>query len=163
MKETLLFPTKNDLGAEIREKATAILNQHLADATDLYNQTKHAHWNVKGMQFFQLHELFDTLADSLEEYADLIAERATALGGIARGTVRASAAASRLPEYPVEARNGRQHVEALSARFSMLAASSRAAIEATDAMGDADSADVFTEVSRGLDKHLWFLESHLEE
>jgi len=163
MKERLLVQTNNDLGAEIREKATAILNQHLADANDLYSQTKHAHWNVKGMQFFQLHQLFDTLADSLEEYVDLIAERATALGGTACGTVRACAAASSLPEYPIEARTGRQHVEALAARFSMLAASSRAAIEATDAMGDADTSDVFTEVSRGLDKHLWFLESHLAE
>ena len=107
--------------------------------------------------------MFDTLAESLEEYADLIAERATALGGTACGTVRLSAAASRLPEYPVDARDGRQHVEALAKRFSMLAASSRAAIDTASGIGDADTADVFTEVSRGLDKHLWFLESHLTD
>ena len=161
--EKVGLSTRHDLGVEVREKATALLNQHLADATDLYSQTKQAHWNVKGMQFFQLHELFDTLADSLEEYVDLIAERATSLGGRACGTVRSSAAASRLPEYPLDARNGRQHLEALVARFSILAASTRAAIEAANALGDADTVDVFTEVSRGLDKHLWFLESHLTD
>jgi Ferritin-like domain len=73
--EKIVLSTRNDLGVEVREKATALLNQHLADATDLYSQTKQAHWNVKGMQFSQLHELFDTLADSVEEFVDLIAER----------------------------------------------------------------------------------------
>jgi starvation-inducible DNA-binding protein len=163
MTKTQLCPTKNDLRAEVREKATAPLNQQLADATDLYSQTKYAHRNVKGPQYFQLHELFDTLADAVEEYVDPIAERATALGGTAFGTVRLSAAASRLPEFPPDARSGRQHVEAPADRFSMPAASSRAAIDAAAAMGDADTADVFTEVSRGLDKHLWFLESHLTD
>jgi len=161
--EKMVLSTRNDLGVEVREKATALLNQHLADATDLYSQTKQAHWNVKGMQFWQLHELFDTLADSVEEFVDLIAERATSLGGVACGTVRLSAAASRLPEYPLDARNGRQHLEALAVRFSILAAISRAAIDAANAIGDADTGDVFTEVSRGLDKHLWLLESHLTD
>jgi Ferritin-like domain len=95
--EKIVLSTRNDLGVEVREKATALLNQHLADATDLYSQTKQAHWNVKGMQFSQLHELFDTLADSVEEFVDLIAERVTSLGGVACGAVRLSAAASRLP------------------------------------------------------------------
>jgi starvation-inducible DNA-binding protein len=159
--EKIVLSTRNDLGVEVREKATALLNQHLADATDLYSQTKQAHWNVK--QFSQLHGLFDTLADSVEEFVDLIAERATSLGGVACGTLRLSAAASRLPEYPLDARIGRQHLEALAVRFSILAASSRAAIDAANAMGDADTGDVFTEVSRGLDKHLWLLESHLTD
>ncbi len=153
-----MLSTGNDLGVDVREKATALLNQHLADTTDLYSQTEQAHWDVKGMQFCQLHELFDTLADSIEDYVDLIAERATSLGGTAWGTVRSSAAASRLPEYPLDARNGRQHVEALVARYSILAASTRAAIDAANAMGDADTVDVCTEVSRGLDKHLWLLD-----
>jgi starvation-inducible DNA-binding protein len=155
------FPTKNDLGPDIREKAIALLNQHLADTFDLYSQTKQAHWNVKGLQFQQLHELFDTLATLLEEYIDLIAERATALGGTALGTARMAAGASRLPEYPLDAVDGRQHVEALTARFASLAKTARAAIDAAASFGDIDTSDLFTEVSRGLDKHLWFLEAHL--
>jgi starvation-inducible DNA-binding protein len=161
--EKIVLSTRNDLGVEVREKATALLNQHLADATDLYSQTKQAPLERQRDAVFQLHELFDTLADSVEEFVDLIAERATSLGGVACGTVRLSAAASRLPEYPLDARNGRQHLDALAVRFSILAASSRAAIDAANAMGDADTGDVFTEVSRGLDKHLWLLESHLTD
>ncbi len=161
MAKSRTFATKNDLAPDVREKAIALLNQHLADSLDLYTQTKQAHWNLKGMQFYQLHELFDTLAAAVADDSDLIAERATALGGTALGTARMSAAASRLPEYPLDAVDGRQHVEALTARFASLAKTARAAIDAAASFGDADTADVFTEVSRRQDKHLWFLEAHL--
>jgi starvation-inducible DNA-binding protein len=157
------FATRIDLPADGRKKLIALLNQHLADTFDLYGQAKQAHWNVKGPQFHQLHELFDDLAEQLEGYVDLIAERATALGGTALGTVRMSAAASRLEEYPPDAGGSMQHVEALAVHFAALAATTRRAIEAVEELGDADTADLFTEVSRGLDKSLWFLEAHLQQ
>jgi starvation-inducible DNA-binding protein len=156
------FKTRIDLPAERREKLVALLNQHLADTFDLYGQCKQAHWNVKGPQFHQLHELFDNLAHQVEDYIDLIAERATALGGTALGTVRMAAGASRLTEYPLDAQGSMQHVEALAVRFAGLAVTTRAAIDAADDLGDADTADLFTEVSRGLDKSLWFLEAHVQ-
>jgi starvation-inducible DNA-binding protein len=140
----------------------ALLNQQLADTFDLYGQAKQAHWNVKGPQFHQLHELFDDLADQVSGYVDLIAERATALGGTALGTVRMAAEASRLTEYPLDAGGSLQHVEALAERFAALAATTRSAIEAAEKEGDAATADLLTEVSRGLDKSLWFLEAHLQ-
>jgi starvation-inducible DNA-binding protein len=157
-----LFPVRNDLPTEARKHLIALLNQQLANTTDLYSQTKQAHWNVKGTDFIQLHELFDTLAEALEEAIDLIAERTTALGGTALGTVRLAAAASRLPEYSLDAVDGRQHVEALAERFARYAATTRAAITRANEQGDADTADLFTQVSRGVDKHLWFLEAHLQ-
>jgi starvation-inducible DNA-binding protein len=157
------FKTRIDLPADKRKKLIALLNQHLADTFDLYGHAKQAHWNVKGAQFHQLHELFDDLADQVREYIDLIAERATALGGTALGTVRMAAGASRLKEYPLDARGSMQHVEALAARFAALAATTRSAIEAAERLGDADTADLLTEVSRGLDKGLWFLDAHLQE
>lgn len=156
------FKTRIDLPADRREKLIALLNQQLADTFDLYSQSKQAHWNVKGSQFYQLHELFDELADQVEDYIDLIAERATALGGTALGTVRMAAGASRLTEYPLDGGGSMQHVEALAVRFAALAATTRAAIAGADDLGDADTADLFTEVSRGLDKGLWFLEAHLQ-
>jgi starvation-inducible DNA-binding protein len=163
MDKSSLFSTRNDLPVDIREKVITLLNQHLADSIDLYSQTKQAHWNVKSPQFFQLHELFDKLAEEVEDQVDTLAERATSLGGIAGGTARMAAATSRLAEYPADATTGRQHVEALAARYAALGATSRAAIDASNKLGDADTADLFTEVSRALDKALWFLESHLQE
>lgn len=163
MSKSRLFATRNDLPAAVREKTIALLNQQLADTFDLYSQTKQAHWNVKGLQFFQLHELFDKLAEQVEDHVDSLAERATSLGGAALGTARMAAAASRLPEYPTEATTCTQHLEAVTARYAAVAATTRSAIDTASQLGDADTADLFTEISRGLDKALWFLESHIQE
>lgn len=162
MANARTFKTRIDLPADRREKLITLLNQQLADTFDLYGQTKQAHWNVKGPQFHQLHELFDELANQLREFVDLIAERATTLGGTALGTVRMAAGASRLSEYPLDPGGSMQHVEALAARYAALAATTRSAIEAAEKEDDASTADLLTEVSRGLDKSLWFLEAHLQ-
>jgi starvation-inducible DNA-binding protein len=161
-KTKSMFSTRNDLAREVRGKMISLLNQQLADTFDLYSQTKQAHWNVKGAQFFQLHELFDKLADELLGYVDLIAERATALGGLAKGTVRMSAASSQLPECELDVTDSLPTVESVAERYAALAASTRQAIESAEDQGDADTADLLTEVSRGLDKALWFLEAHLQ-
>ena len=163
MTDERTFRTRIDLAAEVRGPMIALLNQQLAGTFDLYSQTKQAHWNVKGAQFYALHELFDRLAEELEGYVDLIAERATALGGLALGTVRLSAANSQLAELPLEVTDSLPTVEALAERYAALAASTRKAIETANGQGDADTGDLFTEVSRGLDKALWFLEAHLQK
>jgi starvation-inducible DNA-binding protein len=162
MTNVKTFSTRIDLPTDVRAKMVALLNQQLADTFDLYSQVKQAHWNVKGAQFYPLHELFDRLAEELEGCVDLIAERATALGGMALGTVRLTAAGSRLPEYPLEATESLPTVQALADRYAALAAGTRAAIDPANGAGDAGTADLLTEVSRGLDKALWFLEAHLQ-
>ena len=159
---TTLHATKNDLSVATRTKAIALLNQRLADTFDLYSQTKQAHWNVKGRHFIALHELFDKLADMVEGHIDVIAERAQSLGGTAIGTVRAAAKATSLPEYPIGTDDGFAHVDALIVRYAAAAKSTRAAIDSADKAGDADTADLFTAVSRTLDQALWFLEAHVQ-
>jgi starvation-inducible DNA-binding protein len=161
MKQTL-WNTQNDLPEKVRAEAIAMLNQQLADALDLHLQAKQAHWNVKGPSFIALHELFDEVEEELEEHADEIAERAVVLGGTAYGTVRVAAAKSRLSEYPLEIVSGREHVTALSAALAKFGKSVRAAIDAAAELGDADTADLFTEVSRGVDKLLWKVEAHAQ-
>jgi starvation-inducible DNA-binding protein len=123
---------------------------------------KQAHWNVKGMHFIQLHLLFDTLADSLIEYADLLAERAASLGGTALGTARITASRSLLPEFPVEIVTDKQVVEVLAQRYGAYSSSTRTAITTATDDEDPVTADVFTEISRTIDKHLWMLEAHLQ-
>jgi len=154
--------TQNDLKENIRGQAVDLLNQHLADILDLQSQTKQAHWNVKGPNFIALHELFDEVAGELEEFADEIAERAVELGGVAFGTARVAAARSRLPEYPLEIVSGRDHVIALSAALARFGKTVRAAIDTAGSFGDMDTADLFTEVSRGVDKLLWKVEAHIQ-
>ena len=155
------YPTRIDLAKEVRAQVTSLLNQTLATTLDLKTQTKQAHWNVKGMDFYQLHEMFDEMAGELEEYVDMVAERVTALGGTALGTARLAATNSILPEYDLDAVDGEEHLTALAQRFSAYAKHVRGAIDQTDNLGDADTADLYTEISRTIDKRLWFLEAHL--
>ena len=154
------FSTRIDIAEASREQLIELLNARLADTFDLYSQLKQAHWNVKGSDFIQLHELYDTIAESVLEYVDTIAERATALGGLALGTARMAAAASTLDEYPADAVAGMDTVAAIADRLGVYGASARAAIEAALELDDQDTADLFIEVSRATDKHLWFVEAH---
>ncbi|MGB6605077.1 MAG: DNA starvation/stationary phase protection protein Dps [Steroidobacteraceae bacterium] len=160
-KEASMFDTRNDLPASTRSKVIELLNARLADAIDLGTQTKHAHWNVKGPSFIALHELFDKVAETVEDHIDTIAERVTALGGTAHGTLAAAARGTSLKPYPEDISEGLAHVDALSAALAAFGAKVRAAIDTADKAGDADTADLFTQVSREIDKHLWFLEAHL--
>jgi starvation-inducible DNA-binding protein len=160
--KTRLYSTRIDLPADIRTQVVEVLNHSLAATLDLKTQVKQAHWNVKGMNFYQLHELFDEIAGELEGYVDMIAERVTALGGIALGTARIAASESILPEYPLDIVDGKDHVTALAERFAPYAKMVRDAIDKTDELGDADTADLYTEVSRTVDMRLWFLEAHLQ-
>src|SRR5215831_7617915 len=155
-----LWSTQNDLAEKVRRDAIELLNQQLADALDLALQAKQAHWNVKGPSFIALHELFDSVVEEIVEHADDLAERAVELGGTAFGTVRTAARTSRLPEYRLDISSGREHVAALSAALARFGASARAGIDAAAALGDADTVDLFTEISRGVDKLLWKVEAH---
>lgn len=160
--KTKMLETHNDLAAETRVEMITLLNRELADMSDLYSQTKQAHWNVKGEQFIALHKLFDEFAEALEGYIDEIAERAVQLGGTAKGTNRMSAANSRLEEYPTETMDCMGHVEALIERYAMVAASTRAAIATAEEQEDMGTVDLFSEISLGMDKWLWFLEAHVQ-
>jgi starvation-inducible DNA-binding protein len=161
--KTRQFPSRIDIPAEKREPLCEMLNSHLADTFDLHSQVKQAHWNVKGKDFYQLHLLFDEIAGELAEFVDLIAERCTSLGGYATGTVRMAAEGSSLPEYPIGAIDGMAHVEALVERFSTYCGRIRHAVEESDRLGDPSTADLYTEISRVVDKRLWFLEAHIQE
>ena len=156
------FETRIDIPADARESLVELLNARLADSFDLYSQLKQAHWNVKGSDFIQLHELYDAVAESVLEFVDLIAERATALGGLALGTARMAAAATTLEEYPLDAVAGEATVAVVADRLAAFGASVREAIDTSSELGDQDTADIFTEVSRAIDKHLWFVEAHLQ-
>lgn len=157
-----MHPTRNDLSVKHRANLEELLNARLADALDLESASKQAHWNVKGPNFFALHQLFDQLHGQVEEHVDTIAERITALGGTALGSVQAVAQASSLKPYPLDISEGVAHLTALADRVADFGEKARDAIARTGQLGDADSSDLFTGISRDLDKYLWLLEAHLQ-
>ena len=159
--KTAFYPTRIALALETRQKVVSMLNGTLAATTDLRTQTKQAHWNVKGKDFYQLHLLFDEMAGELEAYSDMVAERVTALAGTAMGTVRIAASKSIIPEYDFDAVGGMEHVAALADRYAIYAKHLRKSIDQADEWGDQDTNDLYVEISRTIDKRLWFLEAHL--
>lgn len=157
---TLSHSTRNNIPEKSRGISVGLLNQTLANLIDLHSQTLEAHWTVRGMHFYQLHKLFDFLAEKAEKHIDDVAERIMAIGGIAQGTVRLAAKNSKVPEYPITGMKSEEHIAALSERYGLCANAVREAIDAADTEGDRDTADLLTAVSRTLDQALWFLEAN---
>lgn len=145
-----------------RQAIIALLNQRLADSVDLKSQLKWAHWNVKGMHFIQVHELFDSVASHLDDQTDSLAERITAIGGVANGTVRESAAKSGLKEADLTAIDAASMLKFLVHNVAHHANALRTAVQEADDLGDPITTDLFTTLTRELDKDLWFLEAHLQ-
>ncbi len=156
-----MYASHLDLSAHVKKGSIALLQARLSEAIDLEAQMKQAHWNVKGRDFFQLHELFDKVHDEVEEFVDMIAERITTLGGVADGRVQTTAKNTSLYEYSLETKDGGSHLAAVAAVLAQFGKAVRANIDAAAELGDADTADLFTQVSRETDKQLWLVEAHL--
>jgi starvation-inducible DNA-binding protein len=154
------YSTANDLPENVRGQVASLLNSRLADAIDLQSQAKQAHWNVKGPHFIALHELFDDIHGAMIGYVDLLAERVAQLGGIAEGAVRTVAARSQLADYPHGIASGADHTSAMGSALAEFGRLMRRAITETDDWDDQASADICTEITRGVDKWLWFVEAH---
>jgi starvation-inducible DNA-binding protein len=153
--------TLNSLDSNVKSAMIGLLNARLADSIDLALATKQAHWNVKGLQFIAVHEMFDKLRGELDGYVDTVAERVTALGGTALGTTQTTAKATTLPAYPTDIVAVEDHLKALIERLGKTANAVRANIDTAGEAGDTGTTDLFTQMSRDLDKWLWFLESHI--
>ena len=154
------MPKKNTaLPEEKQAKLVELLNRRLADAIDLQLQSRQAYWNVKGPHFMALRELFDKVAQGVEEYANLIAEHIVQLGGIAEGTAQAVARRTSLDEYWLSTADGQGHIDALSKTLAAFGRHVRYASAQATELKDADTAAIFTEIARGIDKWLWFVET----
>ncbi|MDX2117033.1 MAG: DNA starvation/stationary phase protection protein Dps [Planctomycetota bacterium] len=151
-----------NLPAEARTSVATLLNQLLADTIDLSQQAKQAHWIVRGPNFVGLHELFDTVAEQAQEHADELAERVVQLGAAPDGTIAGVVTRTRLPRYPTGTLTWSEHVRTLGASLSALATHVRAAIALAEEYGDAGTADLFTQISRDLDKSVWMVSSHAD-
>jgi starvation-inducible DNA-binding protein len=149
----------NALPEEQQAKLIELLNRRLADAIDLQLQSRQAYWNVKGPNFMALRELFNKIAEGVEEYADLIAERIVQLGGAAKGTAHAVVDRTSLDGYRLATADGNGHIDALSTTLTDFGRHVRYASEQASELQDADTADIFTEIARGIDKWLWFVQT----
>jgi starvation-inducible DNA-binding protein len=157
-----MYDTRIDLSISIREKVAPMLQARLADCVDLFTQVKQAHWNVKGPHFIALHELFDKTAEIVEAQGDMLAERITQLGARADGTVRVVAMQSMLTEFPLDTKEGLAYVAAVAEKLSLFAKALRTDSDLAAKLRDAATADLFTQITRAIDKQLWLMDAHLQ-
>jgi starvation-inducible DNA-binding protein len=153
--------TRNALDSNAKSAAISLLSARVSDSIDFALVVKQAHWNLRGKQFIAVHEMLDKLRADTDDYVDTMAERIVQLGGVAYGTVQTVARSTALPAYPTDIFPIEDHLKELSSRLASIANAVRGNIDDADEAGDPTTADVFTEVSRGLDKWLWFLEAHI--
>lgn len=158
-----LYPTRNSLPQDVRTASIAALNKCLADVVVLQSQLKAAHWNVKGPNFYQLHELFEDIAEMLADYTDEIAERVTALGGQAQGTVRVAAQNATIPAFPPTMSDSQAMLNAVASSLATFDTTLYQNLQQVSEQGDLDTADLLNEVSREVSKSLWFVEAHLQQ
>jgi starvation-inducible DNA-binding protein len=156
-----MHPTRNTLSENIRAQSVELLNLHLAASIDLHAQVKQAHWNVRGPSFIAIHELFDKVSEAVEDFSDQVAERAGGLGGTAQGTIQVATERSFLVPYNLGIADENEHVFAVAGALAAFGQSTREAVTKATDYGDVDTADLFTEISRGIDQQLWFVESHV--
>ena len=154
-------PTRNTLHEKVRIQVALLLNKHLAAAIDLHAQMKQAHWNVRGPAFISVHKLFDEVSTEVENFSDMLAERAGGLGSVAQGTVQIAVENSFLIPYPLGIADEKQHIFAVAGALAAFGQSIHDAIKTAVELGDVTTADLLTEISRGVDQQLWFVESHM--
>ncbi len=157
-----VYQTRIALSDEQKKNVVEVMQARLAEALDMYSQAKFAHWNVKGINFYQLHLVFDSVAETIFPQIDSIAERLTQLGGVANGTVRQAASASMIPEYDTSLTAGMDHVKALADALGCYCEALRSASDKIDEIGDEPTSDFFKQLVVEAEEQLYFLESHLE-
>jgi starvation-inducible DNA-binding protein len=154
-------PSHNTLSENIRAQSIELLNKHLAAAIDLQAHVKQAHWNVSGPGLTAIHELFDKVSENVNTYSDQIAQRVGGLGGAAQCTILVAAGRSFLAPYKHGVADKWSHVFAVSGSLTAFGQSALEAIGEATTFGDADTAYLFTEISRDVEKQLCFVESHI--
>lgn len=160
--KNLLHATKISIPKRERVELIAMLNSTLASTVDLYAQLKQAHWNIKGPEFIGLHKLLDEIAEEVEDHIDIVAERATSLGGTALGTIEEIIKSTQLEKYPIDIFEIKHHLEHLTQNFAILGELVRECIEESEKLDDFATNDLYIDLVRMLDKNLWLLEAHLQ-
>jgi|APGre2960657423_1045063.scaffolds.fasta_scaffold00965_2 starvation-inducible DNA-binding protein len=160
-KQKMVHSALSDIQAENRKKLAVILNQTLADLSDLKSHAKQAHWNLRGPNFISYHKLADKIAEAAGSFADTTAERCIQLGGYVYGLTSHVVKASDLPAFPEDINDEDDCMEAVLASVSHVCASSRAMIEETQDLGDYATSDMYIDITRAFDKFAWMLNASI--
>jgi len=160
-KKQKMVPTALDMATENRKKLAAILNQTLADMSDLKSHAKQAHWNLRGENFVSYHKLADKVADEADAAADSVAERCAQIGGYVYGLLSHAAKNTTVPAFPEDVNDEEDCMDALLESVSHICGTCRKNIAATQDLSDYATSDMYIDITRAFDKLAWMLNASL--
>ena len=151
--------TESELhGFQASPALSANLQRVLVDLIELHLQGKHAHWNVVGTNFRDLHLQLDELVDFAREASDTIAERMRALDAVPDGRSDTVAASTTLPQFPAYEHSTTEVVDLITGRTYAAVDTIRTVHDSVDAE-DPSTADILHQLIDGLEKLAWLIKS----
>lgn len=146
-----------------RQGVCEILNRTLADLAILYTKTRNYHWNVTGMQFHSLHEVFEEQYQQIAEASDEVAERVRMLGEHPIGTMAEFLQHSQLTEMPGDYPDAPAMITNLLSDHEQVINQLRRGVQVTDDhYADASTSDFLTELLQQHEKMAWMLRAFVE-
>ena len=156
MKNSNIIGLKEKDCKNIAEK----LNILLANYSVFYQNTRGAHWNIKGEQFFVLHPKFEELYDNLVLKIDEIAERILTLGHVPNHNYSDYLKVSTIKESK-EVHNGKKCVEDILNSFKVVIDLQRELLEITDKANDEGTNTLVSEYITEQEKDVWMYNAYL--
>jgi starvation-inducible DNA-binding protein len=153
-----LQPSILPISAEAKTKNVLLLNQALANLLDLESQYRVAHWNISGIEFIFLHQLFGDLYKKTGKYIDSTGELIRSFGGMATGTVRDSARDTKLTEFDISRYKALPYLNQLCVAVAMTV---REILIGMSDCQDMITNNYLVDLATKLSKDLYLLESHL--
>ena len=139
-----------------------VLNNVLANGNILYIKLRNFHWNLKGKDFVEYHELFEEQYEQVAEAVDAVAERIASLGGTAIGTTSEFASASNLKETPGKLPANLEMVKQLVKDHETIIKGLRKAVDDCDEKyKDMGTSDFLTGLMTDHEKMAWKLRQYL--
>jgi starvation-inducible DNA-binding protein len=154
---------KNLVGIDRKkaEKLVIELNILLADYEIFYQNLRGLHWNIKGKEFFELHEKFEELYKDAFVKIDEIAERVLTLEGEPLHTYTDYLETAEIKEEK-NVTDATKGVEVVVNNFSTLVQKERIILSLAADADDEGTVSLMSDYISETEKTLWMLNSYLK-
>ncbi len=152
---------ESSLSKNSRKEVMAQLFPLLCSTMDLHGATKLAHWQVRGHQFFTLHQAFDIVAEQTSGWADDIAERLMATGATLPLSSQHMTEHSVLPNWDPKSLPANALVEPFADRLALFSQILSVAANRCEEASDHVTADLLTRITEASEKNLWMFNAYL--
>lgn len=143
-------------------KTKEVLNQLVADLSQMSMVIHQTHWYMRGAGFLTLHPMMDKFMDDVNDQLDVISERLITLDGAPFSTLQEMADQTKIADEPgTWDRSMTERLATLVKDYRYLADLYQKGIEVSGAEGDDSTQDIFIEFKTATEKRIWMIQAHL--